>query len=55
MLHLKGCAKTRTQRWGDWLLIVFGVAATIYTSVGTIKVSFFNMPSVKTVTNLTMS
>lgn len=37
MLHLKACAKTRSQRFADYLLIVFGVVATLYTSIGTIK------------------
>lgn len=38
MLHLKACAKTRSQRFADYLLIVFGVVATVYTSTGTIRV-----------------
>ena len=38
MLHLKAVARTRAQRYGDYALVVFGFAATIYTSIGTIKV-----------------
>ncbi|KAG8959667.1 neutral amino acid transporter [Tulasnella sp. 419] len=37
MLHLKAVAKTRAQRIKDWLLIIFGMIVTVYTSVGTIK------------------
>ncbi|KAG8998442.1 neutral amino acid transporter [Tulasnella sp. 427] len=40
MLHLKACAKTRRQRLADWLMIIFGVIATFYTSIGTIKLMF---------------
>ncbi|KAG8908140.1 neutral amino acid transporter [Tulasnella sp. 403] len=40
MLHLRACAKTRRERLIDWLMIIFGVVATIYTSVGTIKLMF---------------
>lgn len=38
MLHLKACAYTRRQRWADYTMIAFGIVATAYTSVGTIKV-----------------
>lgn len=46
MLHLKACAKTRSQRLADYLMIAFGVIATVYTSIGTIKVrdTFYVLP-----------
>lgn len=38
MLHLKGRARTRTQKALDIALLAFGVITTIYTSVQTIRV-----------------
>jgi len=40
MLHLKAISKTRRQRYADYAMIVFGIAATIYTSIGTIQLMF---------------
>ncbi|KAG9030225.1 neutral amino acid transporter [Tulasnella sp. JGI-2019a] len=37
MLHLKAVAKTRRQRWADYAMIFFGILATVYTSIGTIR------------------
>ncbi|KAG8750816.1 neutral amino acid transporter [Ceratobasidium sp. 423] len=37
MLHYKAVAKTRFQKGSDIALMVFGMAAAIYTSVQTIK------------------
>jgi proton-coupled amino acid transporter len=39
MLHYKAVAKTRTEKLGDIFLGVFGMAAMMYTTVLTIKVS----------------
>jgi hypothetical protein len=39
MLHLRACARTRRQKAADWALIVFGVAAAVYTTVQTLAVS----------------
>ncbi|KZS92496.1 hypothetical protein SISNIDRAFT_412510 [Sistotremastrum niveocremeum HHB9708] len=38
MLHLKACARTRRAKITDWLLIVFGLVAAVYTSVQTVIV-----------------
>ena len=38
MLHLKAVARTRRQRILDYLMIVFGTLAAIYTTAQTIKV-----------------
>lgn len=38
MLHLRGRATTRTARWLDYGLIVFGVIAAVYTTIMTAKV-----------------
>ncbi|WVR06160.1 hypothetical protein IAU60_003190 [Kwoniella sp. DSM 27419] len=37
MLHLKACARTRTERTLDILLIIFGVLVGVYTTVQTIR------------------
>ncbi|KAG8851344.1 neutral amino acid transporter [Tulasnella sp. 330] len=37
MLHLRAVSKTRRQRWADYAMIFFGLAATVYTSIGTIQ------------------
>jgi proton-coupled amino acid transporter len=39
MLHYKAVAKTRAEKIGDILLGIFGMAAMIYTTAQTIKVS----------------
>ena len=38
MLHLRAVAKTRRQIVVDWLMIIFGSGAAIFTTVQTIKV-----------------
>lgn len=38
MLHLKAVAETRRQILVDWLMIIFGSGASIFTTVQTIKV-----------------
>lgn len=38
MLHYKAVAKTRTEKIGDIVLGVFGMAAMMYTTALTIKV-----------------
>ena len=38
MLHLKAVAETRRQILVDWLMIIFGGGASIFTTVQTIKV-----------------
>ncbi|TFK69689.1 hypothetical protein BDN72DRAFT_870584 [Pluteus cervinus] len=37
MLHLKAAAKNTRQRVADWLMIVFGMIAFVYTTVQTVK------------------
>jgi hypothetical protein len=38
MLHLKACARTRRQKIADWVLIVFGVVAAVYSTAQTVRV-----------------
>lgn len=40
MLHLKACARTRTEKALDYLLIAFGVIVGLYTTVQTIRSLF---------------
>lgn len=40
MLHLKACARTRTQKALDYILIAFGVIVGLYTTVQTIRSLF---------------
>ncbi|EIN09975.1 hypothetical protein PUNSTDRAFT_86492 [Punctularia strigosozonata HHB-11173 SS5] len=37
MLHLKACARTRRQKIADWVLIVFGIVAAVYSTAQTVK------------------
>jgi proton-coupled amino acid transporter len=38
MLHYRACARTRTQKLADIVLVAFGVFATLYTTLQTISV-----------------
>jgi len=38
LLHLKAVAQTRRQKVADYLMIVFGMIAAVYTTVQTVKV-----------------
>lgn len=41
MLHYKACARTRKQKAADIALMVFGMAAAVYTTVQTVLVRSF--------------
>lgn len=41
MLHYKACARTRWAKAKDIALMVFGLAAAVYTSIQTIKVRIY--------------
>lgn len=38
LLHYKAVARTRSQKWKDIAMIVFGMVAAAYTTIQTIKV-----------------
>ncbi|GJJ08351.1 hypothetical protein Clacol_002562 [Clathrus columnatus] len=40
MLHYKACARTKLSKCGDILLIIFGIIATVFTTVQTVKLMF---------------
>ena len=48
MLHLKAVAKTKRQILVDWVMIIFGTGAAVFTTVQTIKVRYPSHPSIPT-------
>jgi proton-coupled amino acid transporter len=43
MLHYKACVRTRKQKIADIIMIAFGLLATLYTMIQTVRVHLFRV------------